>query len=104
MVEAIGATVAVDSTQAAKDRLLLAALPHYAVCADRAGSDGRHWRPGLFQVVPSKAHEQRPLIHRENTKKVRGWKALATLEWAVLSPGPGQISIGKISAICARRR
>ena len=35
----------------ANDRLLLAALPADAVCPDRAGSDGRHRRPGLLQMV-----------------------------------------------------
>src|SRR5208282_2652336 len=35
------------------DRLLLAALPDDDVRSDRAGSDGRHRRPGLFQMVPA---------------------------------------------------
>ena len=32
---------------------LLAALPAGAVCPDRAGSSGRHRRPGLLQMVPT---------------------------------------------------
>ena len=43
----------------ANDRLLLAALPADAVCPDRAGSDGRHWRTGLLQMVPTQGATKR---------------------------------------------
>src|SRR5271157_38561 len=38
----------------ADDRLFLAALSDDAICADRAGSGGRHRRRGLFQMVSTR--------------------------------------------------